>query len=259
VDRQSSIEAPLRSGSSYEGLSTTLKHWSGPQQEWNGEELPLPPAIVVRLESVKPHPNADRLDVLRFAIPIDYGKYGCYFATLVAGKHYKRWTEGVWFTPGSVLPGYMSDEMWSGPKVFEVRAFPVRGVMSQGLFAGSVWRKTPEHPFEPWRFWKSSWKPGADVSDYFGITRPHSSVAEQPTSSRQVTDASSEGASLGSIPVAGSTLPVLAELKTAAALYRREHPVGAIGLAGYRDKERRAVSKRLSSAIFAADQELGLR
>lgn len=214
-----SISAGLN-GKPYDGLSSALKHWSGSRHEWNGDDagLPLPAAIVVRLETVTPHPNADRLDVLRFAIPIDYRVYGCLMVTLVAGKHYKKGKEGVWFTPGAILPGYMADEMWVGHKPFEVRDFPVRGVQSQGLFAGSIWRKTPEHPYEPWRFWKSSWKAGVDVSDYFGI-RLLSSVAEHRLSKSEVAAKTTEdGGGLppeanaveasGSTPAAGSNSQV---------------------------------------------------
>ena len=170
--------------------------------------FPLPAALVVRIDSIEPHPDADRLEVVRFTIPVDYRVYGKHVAQLVTGKHYKRHGEGVWFTPGALLPGYMAEEMWQGKnggKRFEVRAFPVRGVESSGLFAGAWWRKSPDHPFESWRFWKSHWKPGVDVSDYFGIntTRPLSSVAEQQADNLQVAAASTDAA-LGSTPAGGS-------------------------------------------------------
>lgn len=160
-------------------------------------------AMVVRPFKVEPHPNADKLEVVTFLMP--FKGWTQREVTLVTGPHYKAHAEGIWFLPGSQLPGLVAEEMWlgKGSKWFEVRAFPIRDVLSEGIFAGAVWRKTPDAEFERWRFWKTHWTPGMDVSDYFGVTRPRSSAAEQAVSNREV--AARENAPLGAIPAVGST------------------------------------------------------
>lgn len=170
-----------------------------------------PAAVVCRLQSVEPHPNADKLEVVRFSLPTVWRKGEPNAVQCVTGPHYKAHTEGVWFRPGAMLPGWLMEEMWLGKgiKTFEVRSFPIRGELSDGIFAGSVWRKTPDAEFERWRFWKSNWTPGLDVSDYFGVwfPRPLSSAAEQPVSNRRVVVSQGIGtaqAELSATPTAGS-------------------------------------------------------
>lgn len=60
-------------------------------------------AMVVRIQSVAPHPNADRLEVVTFVQPYPHWKQ--WHVTVVTGPHYKAHTEGIWFLPGSQLPG----------------------------------------------------------------------------------------------------------------------------------------------------------
>lgn len=171
-----------------------------------------PAAVIVRIRDVQPHPNADRLDVLTFPAPFPTKELGARHVQVVTGKHYQAGAQGeaVWFQPGAILPGWLAEELWMshGLKTFEVRAFPIRGEMSDGLIAGRFWRKTPEHDFERWRFWKDSWHPGEDVSDYFGVwfPRPHSSVVEQSVSNREVAAANTSDGSnvVGAEPAVGS-------------------------------------------------------
>lgn len=165
-----------------------------------------PAAVIVRILEVRPHPDADKLDVLTFRAPFPSKAEGARHVQVVAGKHYQSGPHGeaVWFRPEATLPGWLAEEMWlsHGLKAFEVRAFPIRGEMSEGIIAGRFWRKTLEHQFELWRFWKQSWHPGEDVSDYFGVWfRPLSSAAEQPVANRQV---AARQSALGATPAAGS-------------------------------------------------------
>ena len=54
----------------------------------------LPPAVVVRIRRVEEHSNSDRgLQVVHFAVPLDFRLHGAQQAQVVTGPHYRAGTE----------------------------------------------------------------------------------------------------------------------------------------------------------------------
>lgn len=98
-------------------------------------------AIVGQLVDIRPHPTAERLEIMRIDI-------GVPTVELVSGKHYRVGDLGVWFRPGAVLPGWLARQLWL-PVVdgrFEVRNIDILGVASPGVWAGEWYRNDRERP-----------------------------------------------------------------------------------------------------------------
>jgi tRNA-binding EMAP/Myf-like protein len=123
-------------------------------------------AEVVLIKSIKPHPNAERLDLVE--VQRGEGKN----VTLVTGPHYRAGSRGVWIHPDTRIPGYLARDLWlsgSGNEWFEVRQLEMRGVVSPGLLSGEVWQKDRSADWERWPLFLDSWKVGRDVANYLGV------------------------------------------------------------------------------------------
>lgn len=137
-------------------------------------------AIVGRISSIHPHPNAERLEILHVDIP---GGTIC----LVTGKHYRVNDMGVWLRPGAVIPGWLAHDLWlvgknRSTENFTVREIPIRGVASPGLWCGQWYRNDSSKESKlradelargggevvegwiSWSKWNPTWKQG-DVVD----------------------------------------------------------------------------------------------
>lgn len=156
-------------------------------------------SIITQIGSIQPHPNADRLDVLKLLmIPRRFETYG-YNQQLVTGKHYKAGDKGVWLMPGAKIPGWLAHDLWLVGKTkasdtsyaFEVQQIPIRGVVSDGLWIGEFYQvdtssESHDHAKElldhggkevmrngvSWitpRYWNPSWKMGDSVDKELGI------------------------------------------------------------------------------------------
>lgn len=176
-------------------------------------------AVVGRIIDIDPHPNADRLDILRLEFPIGY-------ESLVTGKHYRVGDLGIWLQPGAWIPGQLAYELWMVGKQrasepFEVREIEIRGVASPGLWCGRWYRNDSSKESRlradelargggqvvdgwiKWARWNDAWRPGDIVDAELGIgSSPSSSGVEQPVSNRTVTVGSLPAS--GASPVAGS-------------------------------------------------------
>jgi hypothetical protein len=98
-------------------------------------------AIVGQIIDIRPHPNADRLEVIRIEI-------GFPIVELVSGKHYREGDVGVWIRPGAVIPGWLARQLWL-PVVdghFNVREIEMAGVPSPGVWAGEWYRNDKARP-----------------------------------------------------------------------------------------------------------------
>lgn len=143
---------------------------------------------IVRVVNVRPHPNADRLDLLTLWDGTVEGTYD-----LVSGKHYVHGQLGLSIPVGSILPGPLSVDMWlwgaKPDKPWIVEAKNMRGIMSAGLFGGREYRVDPNDPRSVakhremsdagdivlpdgallWSRWNEAWKLGDDVTEELGI------------------------------------------------------------------------------------------
>jgi hypothetical protein len=143
-------------------------------------------ARVVRVESARPHPNADRLDCL-----VVWNGYDFY--DLVVGKHYVHGQMGIHIPPGAGLPGPLAVDLWlwgaKPDRVWTVEAKILRGMKSDGIFSGREYRVDPNDPRSvqkhaemsaagdvelpdgslKWSRWNDAWALGDDVTDELGI------------------------------------------------------------------------------------------
>jgi tRNA-binding EMAP/Myf-like protein len=156
---------------------------------------------VVQIDEIFPHPNADRLEILRLTRP-GWG------IEIVAGKHYRKGQLGVYLPANALLPGWLAEDMWmvgSGNANRWVKVTPkmMRGIPSAGLFAGQTYMKVRDddrsvrryakleaeggstakaspdgEEWVTWPIWQPRWKVGDDVGDYIGVQCPDSSVSE---------------------------------------------------------------------------------
>jgi hypothetical protein len=158
-------------------------------------------ALVGRITEILPHPNAERMEIIRF----DTGLGSLYdpslpdLQNLVTGKHYAVGDLGVWLRPGASIPGWLAHDLWlvgkekasAGGYRFTVREIPLRGVPSPGLWIGSFYqsdtsaqshdhaRELQEHGgVETWRegqswitpaYWNDQWRLGDAVDAELGI------------------------------------------------------------------------------------------
>lgn len=190
-----------------------------------------PLAVVCRIDTIRPHPNADRLDVIRVYNPLPpdprWPAYAAEDRELVTGKHYRAGDLGVWLKPGAWIPGWLAYQLWMVGKKraeepFEVREIEIRGVASPGLWVGSWYRNdsskesalraddlrrgggTEVNGWISWGRWDPLWEFGQAVDSQLGVTScPPSSVAEQLVANQQV---AARQSALGAIPAAGSNL-----------------------------------------------------
>jgi hypothetical protein len=91
-------------------------------------------AVVEKITEIRRHPNADRLELIRFGDVL-----------LVTGKHYRVGDLGVWLKPGAQIPGWLARELWlvgvqRANDPFIVHEIPIRGVASPGLWCGQWYR-----------------------------------------------------------------------------------------------------------------------
>jgi tRNA-binding EMAP/Myf-like protein len=96
-------------------------------------------AVVARISSIHPHPNADRLEIIH--ADFAEGRTIC----LVTGKHYRIGDLGVWLKPGALIPGWLAHDLWlvgknRSSENFTVREIEIRGVASPGLWVGQWYR-----------------------------------------------------------------------------------------------------------------------
>jgi hypothetical protein len=154
-------------------------------------------ATVCVVMGVKPHPNADKLDLLDVML---VGQGVNDRVTVVTGKHYRKEQLGIFIPAGLTIPGWMAEDMWLFGRAtamknrFDVRVVTLRGIESPGLFYGHVYRKDgsdersiqrfekqkaeggekPDHLPEGWMraaFWRKWWQLGDDVTAYLGLTK----------------------------------------------------------------------------------------
>lgn len=164
-------------------------------------------ALVAQISSIRPHPDADRLEIIRLRWPAGPIVGG---VSLVTGKHYRVNDLGVWLQPGALIPGWLAHDLWLVGKKranepFEVRDIEIRGVASPGLWCGQWYRNDnskesalhASHLYEgggrlvngwiSWARWNPAWRPGDGVDSELDVRpRPPSSVAEQPVVNRTV-------------------------------------------------------------------------
>lgn len=135
---------------------------------------------VVKVETLEPHPNGDRLDVLTLTGGVK----------VVTGKHYRAGQLGVYFPPGCLIPGYLAEDLWLKGRVgcfqwTEVSGKNMRGIESPGVFAGEVYCKVRSDPrsvklfamrggsdegdWIRWPYWRDWWRIGDDVAAYLGV------------------------------------------------------------------------------------------
>lgn len=136
-------------------------------------------AIVTSIMTVDKHPDADRLDVVMLANGLK----------VVTGEHYGPGEQCVFIDAGSIIPGWLAEDMWmvkKGRKEVLVEERIIRGVTSKGIIAGKRYQKNRERPLEPWPMWREWWQRGDDVSEFLGIRRGTSTVEDGP--SRTATD-----------------------------------------------------------------------
>lgn len=149
------------------------------------------PVRIARVVNVRPHPNADRLDLLTLWDGTDNGTYD-----LVSGKHYVHGQLGILIPVGAVLPGPLAVDMWlwgaRADRSWIVEAKVMRGIMSAGLFGGREYRVDPNDPRSVakhaemsaagdiqlddgsllWSRWNPDWKLSDDVTAELGIVLP---------------------------------------------------------------------------------------
>lgn len=135
-------------------------------------------SVVARIIAIEPHPNPEitRIEIVRITqrsetrtaprVPFEPPQ-----ATLVTGKHYEVGQLGVWIRPGAWMAGWLAEDLWQGGKKswFHVEERDYFGVKSPGLFAGETFRKAPDRPIEPWKYWQSRWEVGDEIDDYLGL------------------------------------------------------------------------------------------
>lgn len=145
-------------------------------------------AVVARIVEIRPHPTAERLEVLRIRWPTVVGLL-YWTEELVSGKHYRENDLGVHIRPGAIIPGWLARQLWL-PVVdgtFTVRNMPVGGVSSPGIWAGEWYRNDKSRPsrlnsksraqgadreVDGWLHWgpfAPEWEPGDIVSARLGI------------------------------------------------------------------------------------------
>lgn len=148
-------------------------------------------ALVCRIASIRKHPNADRLDLVDLTMHND----GVIDVTVVTGPHYRAGQRGVWISPGSIIPGYLAEDLWlcgrgGSNQWHEIGEKNMRGIVSPGMFCGEIYQKVrsdsrsveryeklksegaapdPFSDWITWPFWRDHWKDGEDVSAYLGI------------------------------------------------------------------------------------------
>ncbi len=177
------------------------------------------PVYVGRVVYLIPHFNADDLDLLTFS-------YKDGELRLVVGKHYRPGDLGIWLPPGTIIPGWLSYQLWMHgkrriPQDFEVRAIEMRGVASPGLWVGQ-WSRNDKSKesilsaaarergggrvVDGWIEW-AHWQPEWHVGDVLALEDIHNArvaqLAEQQTASLQVAAPATEP--VGSNPAASST------------------------------------------------------
>jgi hypothetical protein len=115
---------------------------------------------------LKPHPNADNLSI---------GQVGDH--QVVVGVHYDEGTLGIFIPDGAIIPDKLAEEMWlkgklAGKQKNRVKARPMRGERSDGLFYGSRFYEVKDGQ-QVWvesASWNHSWKEGDDVTAEIGVT-----------------------------------------------------------------------------------------
>lgn len=159
--------------------------------------------VVARVIEVVPHPNADRVEVIRISSSarIRIGLVDGYAetTTLVTGKHYRAGDLGVWLQPGASIPGWLANHLWEAGKKkasdstyrFTVMEKQLRGIASPGLWIGKFYqtdtsaeshdhaRELKEHGgIETFRegvswitppYWNPEWKVGDVVDAELGV------------------------------------------------------------------------------------------
>ena len=147
---------------------------------------------VCRLLKVRPHPNADRLDILTLFDGEEWKE-------LVSGKHYVEGQLGIHIPEGALLPGPVAVEMWlwgaKPDRPWIVTAKNMRGIVSAGLFSGREYRVDPndsrsQEKYDQhsaagdellsdgsfkWSRWNDAWQLGDEVSEELGVI-----VLEEP-------------------------------------------------------------------------------
>lgn len=115
----------------------------------------------MRVEELLPHPDAHSLELLVLSNGV----------TVVVGRHYEQGQLGVYVPGGHAIPGWLAEESWMVKKGDWLLVEPrvMRGVPSPGIFLGERYRKTPEHPWEPWAMWRPRFAVGDDITGYLGV------------------------------------------------------------------------------------------
>jgi hypothetical protein len=182
------------------------------------------PVYVGRIHTIRPHPDADRVELIDITSVLAPG----HALTLVTGKHYREGDLGIWLPPGTIIPGWLSYQLWMHgktriPQDFEVRDIPIRGVASPGLWVGQWYRNDSSvesvlnaddrergggrlvDGWIEWQHWQAEWQPG-DVLDLVTLTSLRSSPEELLTRGQQEVDGEGRATDSvrGSIPAAGS-------------------------------------------------------
>jgi hypothetical protein len=170
-------------------------------------------AIVARIFDVRPHPNADRLEIIRVS-------WGFPCVDLVTGKHYREGDLGVCLRPGALIPGWLAHDLWlvgknRSDQPFIVRDIEIRGVASPGLWAGQWYRNDSSKESRlradelargggeivdgwiSWARWNPSWKPGDVVDAELEVIPAHVAQSEEHLVGNQEV--------AGSSPAVGST------------------------------------------------------
>lgn len=125
-----------------------------------------PLAQIVRVHRLLPHPDAEALDVL------DLADGQRLVAHVVTGKHYEAGQLGIFIRQGVMIPGWLAEDLWlvkTCERWVPIEERVMRGVLSDGVYCGSRWRKTPEHPWIDWALWRRRWTVGQDVSAFLGL------------------------------------------------------------------------------------------
>lgn len=131
-------------------------------------------AIVVHIDKIEPHPDADRLELVNLTNGVQ----------IVSGPHYELGCIGVYIPAGQTIPGWLAEDLWmvkKGNVSVDVEPRMIRGVLSPGVFAGAVFRNAPDRPWQQWPMWRERFKEGDDLSEYLGV-RPHASRSDAPDS-----------------------------------------------------------------------------